>query len=137
MDALFQSMTKEPPKSAMVRVKGREVPIPCASGPVARFSFRDLCARPLGSGDYLALARTFDVIFVDDIPILGVENRNEARRFVTLIDVIYDEGVEFICSAAALPDQLYPVGDGHFEFQRTASRLEEMAKGGRTRRAQK
>jgi len=137
MDALFAAFARGPAKSAKIRVKGREVQIPCASGPVARFSFEDLCARPLGSGDYLALARTFDVLFLDDIPILGVENRNEARRFVTLIDVIYDEGVEFVCSAAAPPDALYPAGDGHFEFQRTASRLEEMARGGRSRRAQK
>ena len=134
MDALFRSRTKAPPTSARIRVQGRELPIPCASGPAARFSFDDLCARPLGSGDYLALARTFDVLFLDDIPILGVENRNEARRFVTLVDVIYDEGIDFVCSAAALPDRLYREGDGHFEFQRTASRLEEMARGGRHRR---
>jgi cell division protein ZapE len=134
MDALFKQLAPGSAKPATLSVQGRRIAVPEASGRVARFSFADLCARPLGSADYLAIAAHYDTLFLDDIPLLGRENRNEARRFVTLIDVVYDEGLELVASAAALPDRLYPEGDGQFEFQRTASRLEELGRGGRHRR---
>jgi cell division protein ZapE len=93
---------------------------------VARFSFEDLCARPLAAADYLAIAHSFHTVLIDHIPKLGPERRNEARRFVVLIDTLYDEDVKLICSAAAPPDALYPAGDGADAFRRTASRLHEM-----------
>jgi cell division protein ZapE len=109
-----------------ILVFGREFKASRAAGPVARFSFQELCAQALGASDYLALAGRFDALVLDGIPILGPENRNEAKRFVTLIDALYEHRTTFICSAAAPPNDLYPKGDGAFEFQRTVSRLIEM-----------
>ena len=109
-----------------LRVKGRDVVAPrCARG-LARFSFADLCEAPLGASDYLAIVRRYGAIFIDRIPVMGPERRNEARRFVTLIDAIYESRTKLVCSAAAPPDALYPEGDGAFEFRRAASRLAEM-----------
>ena len=93
---------------------------------VAWFSFEELCARPLGARDYLTLAANFHTVLLEDIPELGPENRNEAARFVALIDALYEAKVKLVASAAAEPDSLYPTGDGSFEFERTASRLFEM-----------
>ncbi len=93
---------------------------------VARASFDDLCAKPLGPGDYLALAETVRVLILDDIPRLDRARANEAKRFVTLIDALYEAHVRLICSAAAPPEDLYNEGPGAFEFERTASRLAEM-----------
>jgi len=93
---------------------------------VARFSFADLCAAPLAGADYLAIARSYHTLLIDDIPALTPDRRNEARRFITLIDTLYDRGNCLIASAAAEPDALYPEGDGSDLFQRTASRLMEM-----------
>lgn len=107
-------------------VKGRKLHVPLASMGVARFSFAELCERPLGSNDFLALARTFHTILIDDIPVLAAGQRNVTRRFVNLIDTLYDNRVSLIVSAAAEPDALYPEGDVHFLFSRTASRLIEM-----------
>jgi len=107
-------------------VKGRKVIAPrCARG-FARFSFDELCARPLGAADYLAIVRRYGALFIDRIPQLGPECRNEARRFVTLIDAVYESRTKLVCSAEAPPERLYPEGDGAFEFARTASRLVEM-----------
>lgn len=112
--------------SETLTVKGRELAAPrCARG-LARFSFEDLCARPLGAADYLALVRRYGAIFIDRIPQMGPDRRDEARRFVTLIDAIYESRTKLVCSAAAPPGDLYPEGDGAFEFERTASRLFEM-----------
>ena len=105
-------------------VLGRKVPVPQAARGVARFSFHQLCEMPLAAPDYLAIAREFHTLLIDHIPRL--EERNEARRFVTLIDTLYDEGVKLICSAAGPPEALYPAGDGAEAFRRTASRLAEM-----------
>ncbi|MEM8937641.1 MAG: cell division protein ZapE, partial [Pseudomonadota bacterium] len=107
-------------------VKGRRVIVPKAARGAARFHFDDLCATPLGASDYLAIVRHFGSIFIDNIPIMTPEKRNEAKRFVTLIDAIYDTRTKLICSADGEPDSLYPSGDGAFEFERTASRLNEM-----------
>lgn len=107
-------------------VLGRDVPVPRAAAGVARFDYKDLCAKPLAAADFLAIARAFPTVMLERIPVMRPEKRNEARRFVLLIDTLYDEGVEFICSAAAPPDALYPEGDGAEAFRRTVSRLTEM-----------
>ena len=93
---------------------------------VARFTFDELCAQPLWAEDYRAIAAMFHTVLLEDIPVLEPSKRNEAARFVTLIDTLYETKVKLIASAAAAPEQLYPKGDGSFEFQRTASRLHEM-----------
>ena len=107
-------------------VKGRKVTVPQAARGVARFTFEDLCEQPLGSLDYLHIARNFHTIIIDGIPRLGPERRASARRFINLIDTLYDGRVGLIASAAAEPDALHPEGDQAFLFERTASRLIEM-----------
>jgi cell division protein ZapE len=107
-------------------VLGRQVPVPQAARGVARYDFQDLCAKPLAAADYLAVARAFHTLLLDHIPVLTPDMRNEARRFILLIDTFYDEGVKLICSAAAPPQALYLEGDGADAFRRTASRLAEM-----------
>ncbi|NVJ99694.1 MAG: AFG1 family ATPase [Alphaproteobacteria bacterium] len=107
-------------------VQGRKLFVPKAARGVAVFSFKRLCANPLGAADYLAIARAYHTVIMVAIPQLGPEKRNEAKRFVTFIDALYEHGVKFLCSAAVAPDQLYEAGDGHFEFERTISRLMEM-----------
>ena len=114
------------PTPLVLRVKGREVEIPAFHNGVARARFHDLCGRPLGAADYLALAGAARVLILDDIPQLGSENFNEARRFVTLIDALYEARVQLVASAAARPEMLYVEGEGTFEFERTVSRLLEM-----------
>jgi len=106
--------------------KGRNLVFPAYHNGVARFSFYDLCGQMLGPGDYLAIADAVRVLMVDNIPQLGRNNFNEAKRFVTLIDALYEAKVKLICSAAAAPEMLYIEGEGVFEFERTASRLREM-----------
>ena len=107
-------------------VQGRTLHVPKALKGVAVFSFRRLCAEARGPADYLAIARRYHTVIVVGIPILGPENRNEAARFVSLIDALYEHKVKLLAAADAAPDALYPGGDGNFEFQRTVSRLEEM-----------
>ena len=109
-----------------LHVKGRQVEIPAFRNGVARASFYDLCGKPLGAADYLALAEAARVLVLENIPTLGRSNFNEAKRFVTLIDALYEAKVRLICSAAAEPEYLYLEGEGTFEFERTASRLREM-----------
>ncbi|MDO8605800.1 MAG: cell division protein ZapE [Phaeospirillum sp.] len=109
-----------------IEVHGRQVRVPLAAAGVARFSFAQLCATALGPSDYLELAGRFHTLVLSDIPLLTPDNRNEAKRFVTLIDALYESKVTLICSAAAPPESLYPEGIGAFEFQRTVSRLMEM-----------
>ncbi|RZJ89283.1 MAG: cell division protein ZapE, partial [Brevundimonas sp.] len=96
-------------------------------GGLARATFADLCGRPLGPQDYLAIAGRFHTLFIEDIPKLGPANHHEARRFVTLIDALYEAGTRLVALAAAVPEQLYTEGVGAFEFERTVSRLNEMA----------
>ena len=128
MDRAFDRLTMgAEPRQCSLRVKGRDLPIPREAAGVARFAFADLCERPLGPIDYLAIAANFHTVLIDNIPRLGTEKRNEAARFVSLIDALYEAKVKLIASANADPDDLYPSGDGSFEFQRTVSRLHEMA----------
>lgn len=110
----------------VLEVKGRRLPVPAAAAGVARFSFADLCERPLGSIDYLAIAHAFHTVLIDDIPVMRRERRDHARRFINLIDTFYDSGVCIVVSADAQPDDLYVAGDGSDLFLRTASRLIEM-----------
>ena len=107
-------------------VNGRSVELPDHRSGVARASFWDLCGRPLGPADYLAIAGAVRVLILEDIPPLSASNYNEAKRFVTLIDALYEAKVRLICSAADEPERLYIEGAGSFEFERTASRLREM-----------
>ncbi len=113
-------------ESRVLRVKGRDVIVPHAVGRMARFSFADLCERPLGAGDYLAVAKAFDVVFLEAVPVLRHHQRNEATRFIKLIDAFYDQKIRLVISAEAEPDALYMRGDNASAFQRTASRLSEM-----------
>ena len=109
-----------------IAVNGRAVVLPRVASGVAFASFWDLCAKPLGPADYLAIAGAVRVLILRDIPQLSASNYNEAKRFVTLIDAIYEAKVRLICSAADVPERLYIEGAGAFEFERTASRLREM-----------
>lgn len=127
LDEAFLKLTDEVTgKPQDLDVLGRNVRIAQATKGVARTSFSDLCAEALGAQDYLALAGAFDTLILDDIPQLGPEKRNEAKRFVTLIDTLYENHVRLIASAAVPPSQLYREGDGSFAFERTVSRLMEM-----------
>jgi cell division protein ZapE len=127
IDALWQDLTGGDPGHPLhLEVKGRQVVLPRHHNGVARVTFWDLCGQPLGPADYLALAQSVRVLMIDDIPRLSAANFNEARRFVTLIDTLYDGGIQLIASAADIPDRLYLEGEGVFEFARTASRLTEM-----------
>jgi cell division protein ZapE len=126
MDAAWVKLAGGTGKPAALTVLGRTLPVARAGRGAARFTFDELCARPLGAADYLAIARHFHTVFLDRIPVMGEANRNEARRFTLLIDTLYDEGVKLVVSAAAPPDGLYPAGSGADSFRRTASRLVEM-----------
>lgn len=127
MEALWFDLTGgAAPESLLLSVQGRVVTIPAFADGVARASFWDLCGRPLGPADYLALAEAVRVLMLEEIPRLGQSNYNEAKRFVTLIDTLYEARVRLIASAADAPEQLYLEGEGSFEFARTASRLHEM-----------
>ncbi len=127
MDAAWRRLTDHAHGSpCTLTVQGRTLNVPQADKGVARFDFDDLCGQPLGAADYLCIAHHFHTVLIDDIPRMGPELRNEAKRFVTLIDAFYDNKVKFVCSADAPPDELYPKGDGAFEFERTVSRLIEM-----------
>ena len=108
--------------------KGRVIRVPRAARGGARFSFTDLCERPLGALDYLKLAREFHTLLIDHIPVMDFRRRNEAKRFITLIDTLYDQAVKLVASAEAEPDALYRASEGSeaLEFKRTASRLIEM-----------
>ena len=105
---------------------GRTLHVPKSLKGVAVFSFKRLCGEPRGAADYLAIARRYHTVIIVGIPIMNRDMRNEAARFVTLIDALYEHKVKLLAAADAEPEGLYPAGDGSFEFQRTASRLEEM-----------
>ena len=112
---------------ARLTVLGREVVIERTDGGLARATFDELCGRPLGPQDYLAVAERFHTLFVEAVPVLGPANHQEARRFVTLIDALYEAGTRLVVLAEAAPEALYRQGVGAFEFERTVSRLNEMA----------
>ncbi|HEX3421850.1 MAG TPA: cell division protein ZapE [Sphingomicrobium sp.] len=105
---------------------GRTLHVPKSLKGVAVFSFKRLCGEPRGAADYLAIARRYHTVILVGIPVMGPEMRNEAARFVTLIDALYEHKVKLLASADSEPEGLYPSGDGRFEFERTISRLEEM-----------
>lgn len=126
MDAVWNDLAGGPGVPLVLRVKGRDVDIPLLRNGVARARFHELCGKHHGPADFLALADAVKVLMIDDIPTLSRNNFNEAKRFVTLIDALYEARVRLICSAAAKPEMLYLEGEGTFEFERTASRLREM-----------
>jgi cell division protein ZapE len=133
LSAAFFRLTDYPPEDRahvptldLALGGGRTLHVPKALKGVAVFSFKRLCAEARGASDYLAVARHFHTVIIVGIPRMGPENRNEAARFVTLIDALYEYKVKLLASAAAMPDALYIAGDGAFEFERTASRLAEM-----------
>jgi cell division protein ZapE len=116
-------------KSRDIAIKGRVLHVPCSSHGVARFSFADLCEKPLAASDYIRLARDYHTILVDHIPVMDYPDRNAAKRFIALIDTLYDNAVKLMASAAANPISLYLATDGNEanEFKRTSSRLIEMS----------
>ena len=127
MDRLWTELTGKHPGAPMdLEVKGRKVRVPLASMGMARFSFAELCEQPLGANDFLHIAHTFHTVLIDAIPALTPARRDVTRRFVNLIDTLYDSRVCLIASAAAEPDALYPAGDMQVLFDRTSSRLFEM-----------
>ena len=107
-------------------VMGRDLVVPLAADGVARFDFDSLCNTALGAGDYLAIATSFHTLILDGIPRLSPDNYDQARRFIVLVDTLYDQRVKLIASAEATPDQLYQRGQNAKMFERTASRLDEM-----------
>ena len=107
-------------------VGSRRLRVPRAAGGVADFPFRDLCEQPLGPADYLALTERYHTVILRGVPLLTPNRRNEARRFMTLVDALYERRTMLFLSADAPPEALYPRGDGSFEFRRTVSRLTEM-----------
>ena len=109
-------------------LKGRSIHIQHAGGGAARFSFLELCEAPLGAADFLRIAHAFHTLIVDDIPVIGPDERNQAKRFILLIDTLYDNAVKLVASAAAAPERLYLGTDGFeaAEFRRVVSRLAEM-----------
>ncbi len=115
-------------RQAVLTVKGRSFSPRLAAGRCAWFTFDQLCREPRGASDYLAIVREFDTVFIEGVPMMGVSMRNEAKRFITLIDTLYDHDARIVISAEANPHALYQgtTGTESFEFQRTASRLIEM-----------
>ena len=125
--AIWTDLTGGAPGAPLVlRVNGRDLILPRYASGVGQATFWDLCAKPLGPADFLALASAVRVLILEDIPQLSAANYNEAKRFVTLIDALYEAKVRLIASAADAPERLYIEGAGSFEFDRTASRLREM-----------
>lgn len=116
-------------KSRDISIKGRILHVPCSAHGVARFGFADLCEKPLGASDYLRLAHDYHTILVDHIPVMDFSQRNAAKRFITLIDTLYDNAVKLMASAEANPVSLYLAHEGNEanEFKRTSSRLIEMS----------
>ncbi len=129
LDAAWNRLTGDAqPHPATIMAKSRSIEAPAAAAGIARFGFQDLCDKPLGAADYLLIAREFHTLIIDHIPVMDVSRRNEAKRFIILIDVLYENHVKLVASADAEPDQLYAGAEGReaFEFARTASRLIEM-----------
>jgi cell division protein ZapE len=133
LSAAFFRLTDYPPEDR-ANVPGEDIPVqggrtlhvPKSLKGVAVFSFKRLCGEPRGAADYLAVARRYHSVIIVGIPLMGPDRRNEAARFVTLVDALYEHKVKLLAAADAPPERLYPAGDGAFEFQRTASRLIEM-----------
>jgi len=127
LESIFQGLLDGTAEGAdTVTVHGRHIPVPRAGNGVAWFSFEDLCCQALGAADYLEIASLYDAVLVSDIPVMRPADRDKARRFVVLVDALYEHRTALICSAAAPVEDLYQAGDGRFEFDRTVSRLMEM-----------
>ena len=128
LDETFRALTGEDGSPAEIEVAGRRVAIPRAANGVARASFDDLCGKPLGAADFLALARRYHALVLDRVPKLDETRRNEARRFMTLIDALYERNVKLVASGETAPDGIWTGSEGYeaFGFARTASRLAEM-----------
>ena len=118
-----QSMVGKPEK---IEFKGRGIFVPRADGLIAFFGFSDLCEKPLGAGDFLAIANRYRSVIISDVPIMTDTSRDAIRRFIIMIDCFYDNRIHLIVSAAAAPMKLYSGEDWRFEFGRTISRLMEM-----------
>jgi cell division protein ZapE len=130
LDKAWDSMTgKAPCKPRDISIKGRVLQVPCSAQGVARFSFADICEKPLAASDYLRLAHDYHTILIDRIPVMDYPERNAAKRFIALIDTLYDNAVKLMASAQADPLSLYLATEGHEanEFKRTSSRLIEMS----------
>jgi cell division protein ZapE len=130
LDKAWARMTGNAPcKARDISIKGRILRVPCSAHGVARFSFADICEKPLAASDYLRLARDYHTILIDHVPVMDYAERNAAKRFISLIDTLYDNAVKLMASAAADPVSLYRATDGNEanEFKRTASRLIEMS----------
>ena len=126
-DGFWRELTDDQPESpATVEVLGRTLTFRRAVGGQLRASFAELCEAALGAQDYLALAEQFHTVFLEGLPVLTPAQRNEAKRFVTLVDALYEARARLVVLAEAQPEALYPAGDGAFEFERTVSRLQEM-----------
>ncbi len=126
ISATWKALSGGTSDSLTLHVNSRDVVVPMFSNGVGRVTFADLCDAPLGAADYLAIAAALRVLIMEDIPQLDRGNYNAARRFVILIDTLYEAKVRLICSAAAVPEKLFKDGPSAFEFKRTASRLREM-----------
>ncbi len=130
IDGIWTDLTGGVEQELTLKVKGRETILRRFHNGAARATFWDICGKPLGAADYLALAEVVRVLILEDVPRLSRNNYNEAKRFVTLIDVLYEAGTRLAMSAADQPTRLYLEGSGSFEFERTASRLQEMQSDG-------
>jgi cell division protein ZapE len=129
LDKAWTRMTGNAPcRPRDISIKGRTLHVPCSAHGVARFGFADICEQPLAASDYLRLARDYHTLMIDRIPVMDYPERNAAKRFITLIDTLYDNGVKLMASAEADPLSLYVASDGveANEFKRTSSRLIEM-----------
>lgn len=127
MNTLFETLSDhQRAQSASVDVDGRELPIQRAAGHAAWCDFATLCEEARGAADYLALGNAYTTVFLDGVPMMNEERRNEARRFMTLVDTLYDQKRVLVVRAATSPDKLYSGDTGSFEYQRTLSRLIEM-----------
>src|SRR3954451_19826521 len=130
LDRAWEKMTGGAPcKPRDISIKGRVLHVPCSAHGVARFSFTDVCEKPLAASDYLRLAHDYHTLLIDRIPVMGYEQRNASKRFISLIDTLYDNAVKLMASAEADPASLYRATEGNeaLEFKRTASRLIEMS----------
>ena len=127
LDSAFLELTgQQHGKPLVLEVLGRHLELPEESGGVARAGFDDLCGRPLGPADFLALATHVHTLVLDNVPRLGPDSADRARRFITLVDALYEHRCKIVASAAAAPDSLYERGENASMFERTASRLNEM-----------
>lgn len=127
MDALFTALTDGVlPRHEEIEVKGRTIEVSAVARNVARFTFSQLCEQPMGAEDYITIAQRYSTIFLENIPKMGYDRRNEVKRLINLIDALYEAGTSVVISAEVQPDKLYYGHDHSYEFDRTISRLIEM-----------